>query len=100
MSTFQVSYNGTKIDTEPMQFNPRYQFDILLPNEDVNYTLVIFTLRVVVVSIPSRTPINEDLDTLPVYEITSPIFWYLYRKLYAVNEMATQRVPISVGSRE
>ena len=30
MSTFQVRYNGTRVDTAPMQSDPRYQFGIVL----------------------------------------------------------------------
>ena len=32
ISTFQVKCNVTKINTTPMQFNPRSQFVIVLPN--------------------------------------------------------------------
>ena len=75
MSTFQVRYNGIGINAASMQFDPRYQFGIVLPNEDVNNTVVKFTLRGIVMGVPIRIPSNEELDTLPVYEIKSSLFW-------------------------
>ena len=32
-------------------------------------------LRCIATGVTIRTTINEDLDTLPVYDITSPMFW-------------------------
>ena len=52
MSTFQVRYNVTIINTSPIQFNPRSQFGIVLPNKDDNDTVVKFTLRSIVTGIP------------------------------------------------
>ena len=45
ISSFQVSYNVTIIDTAPMYFNPRSQFGIVIPNGYVNNTLVKSTLK-------------------------------------------------------
>ena len=74
MYTYQVRYNGTIIDTTPMQFNPRYQFVIVIPNEDANNTVENFTLRGVAVDVLIKTPIYKELDTLSMYEITSSLF--------------------------
>ena len=53
--------------------------------------MVKFILRDIAVGIPTITPRYVDMDTLTVYEITSTLFWYLYRKLHAENEMTTQQ---------
>ena len=59
-----------------MQFDPRSQIDIIIPNKDANDTMVKFMLRGISVGIPIITPIYEEMDTIPVYEITRPLFWY------------------------
>ena len=75
LSIFLVRYNDTKIDTEPMHFRSVSEFGIDISNEYANNNVVIFTIRAISVGVPIRTPSNEDLDTLPIYEITSPLFW-------------------------
>ena len=75
LSIFLVMYNDTKIDTEPMHFRSVSEFGIDISNEYANNNVVIFTIRAISVGVPIRTPSNEDLDTLPIYEITSPLFW-------------------------
>ena len=80
MFTFQVSYNITRINTPPMQFDPRYQFDTFLPNEYANNTIVNFTLRGIAVGSPIISSSYEELKTLPIYERISPLFWYPSRK--------------------
>ena len=62
----QVKYNGTLIDTVPVQFDPISQFGIVPLNEDVNYTVVKFTLIGIVVGLPIRTPSDQELYTLPM----------------------------------
>ena len=57
----QVRYNGTLIDTVPVQFDPISQFGIVPLNEDVNYTVVKFTLIGIVVGLPIRTPSDQEL---------------------------------------
>ena len=57
-----------------MQFDPRSHFGIVIPNDYVNDTVVNFTLRGISAVVPFRTPIDEDMNTLPVYGITSPLF--------------------------
>ena len=74
-----------------MNFYPRSQIGIVLPNEDANNNVVKFTLRGIVTGVTIRTPSDEDLYTLPVYEITRSLFWDLSRKFQAENEMATQQ---------
>ena len=91
VSTFQVIYNGTVINTVSMQFKPRSQFVIVLPNEYTNNTVVKFTIRGVCMGVPVRTTINKYLDTLSVYKIKIPLFWDLSRKLHIENEMNTQQ---------
>ena len=71
-------YNGDRIDTATMQSNPRSKFGIVLHNEDDNNTVVKFALRGI-------TPSDEELETLPVYKIRSPLFFDPSRKLHAVN---------------
>ena len=100
LSTFQVRYNGTGINASSMQFDPRSQFGIVLPNEDVSDTVVNFTLRGIVMGVPIRIPSNEELDTLPVYEIKSSLFWDPSRKLHAEMKWLHKRFPISVGSSD
>ena len=86
MSNFQVWYNGTKINTAQIQFDPRYQFLIVLPNNNANDTYVKFTFQGIVTRVAIRTPRDEYLDTLAIYEITSPILWDPMSKLHAENE--------------
>ena len=50
-----------------------------------------FTLRGIDAGIPNRTPSDEDMDNIPVYDIISPLFWDLYRKLHVGNVLATQQ---------
>ena len=60
----QVRYNGTLIDTVPVQFDPISQFGIVPLNEDVNYTVVKFMLRDISAVVPIRTPSDQELYTL------------------------------------
>ena len=53
--------------------------------------MVKFTIRGIAEGIPIRTHRCGELDALPVYEITSPLFWDPSRKLHTENEMATQQ---------
>ena len=62
-----------------MKFDPRYKFGIFLPNVNYNYTLIKLTIRSIYVVSPIRTPINEEVYTLLVYEMTSPFFWTVYK---------------------
>ena len=66
-----------------MQFDPRSQFGIIIQNEYANDTVVKLTLRGIVMGVPIRTPINEDMETLTKYKITSPLFCDPYSKLNA-----------------
>ena len=52
--------------------------------------MVKFVLRGNSSGVPIRTPRNEDLEILPVYEIISPLFLYQSRKVHAENGLATQ----------
>ena len=57
-----------------MKFDPRYQFGIVITNEDANDTLVKFNIRCIDAGVPVRNPTDEELETLPIYEITSSLF--------------------------
>ena len=94
VSTFIVRHNGTRTSTAPIHFDPRYQFGIVITNEDANDTLVKFNIRCIDAGVPVRNPTDEELETLPIYEITSSLFWDPSRKLLAKNEMATQQVTL------
>ena len=85
MSTFLVRYNGTIIDTAPMYLYPRSQFGTVPPNEDANNTVVKLTIIGVATGAPIRTPSDEEMDTLPIYEIPSPLFWDPSSKFHAEN---------------
>ena len=71
-----------------MQFDSWYQINIVLPKNYVNDTIVKFTLQGIAIGVKIRAPSDEDMDTLPVYEITSLLFWEPTRKLTAENEVA------------
>ena len=91
MSNFQVCYNGTRIDTEPMKFGTRYQFGIFLPNKEDNDTIIKFTLWGIATGATIRNPRNKYLDTLPVYKIKIPLFWDTAIKSHAKNKEAVHK---------
>ena len=100
MYTFQVRYNCTIINTSPMKFKPRSQFGIVISNVDAKDILVNFSRIVVAAGVSIRTSRNEELDTIPMYEITSPLFCDLSRRLHTKNEMdAHQGTNISISQR-
>ena len=60
-------------------------------NEDDNNIVVNFTLRGISAGFLIITPSDQELDTLPVYEITIPLSRDLYSNFHAENEMASQQ---------
>ena len=60
-----------------MKFDPISQFGIVLPNEDANDTIIKLTLWGITSGVKIRTPSYEEMDTLPVYDINSSLFWDL-----------------------
>ena len=85
MSTFKFIFNGNKSDTAPMDFDPESHFGIVLPDQDVNNSIIKCMLRGVAARVNIRTPSDEEMENLPMYEITSPLFWDPMRKLHAEN---------------
>ena len=59
MPTFQVWYNGTRIDTMSIQFDPISQFGFVLPNKDANGMIVKFTLQGIDNGVTISNPNNE-----------------------------------------
>ena len=49
-----------------------------------------FNIKGVATGVNIRTPRDEKMDTLPMYEITIPLFWDPTRKLHAENEILVQ----------
>ena len=47
-------------------------------------------LRGVAARVNIRTPSDEDLDTLPLYEITIPLFWDPKSKFHDENEITVE----------
>ena len=71
------------MEKEPIQFDPIYQFNIVLLNEDNNYTIINLTLRGITAGFNIKTPSDEELENLPVYDIASDLFWDPTRKFHA-----------------
>ena len=42
-------------------------------------------LKVIEAGVPIKTPRDEDMETLPVYKITSHLFWDTNKKLHTEN---------------
>ena len=85
MSTLKIQYNVTRVEKALMQFDSISQFRIFFLNEDVNETIIKFTLRGISAGFIIRTPGDEDLDTLPMYKITCSLFWYSTSTLHVEN---------------
>ena len=88
MSNVLFWYNSTRVDTEPIQFYPIFQFGNVLPNNNDNGTIVKFNIQGIATEVTIRNPRNEDLETLSVYEITSTFFWDKMSKFHYKNEEA------------
>ena len=71
-----------------MKFDSRSQFGIFLPNEYSNNTIIKFKLRGSVEVVTISTTSDKDLYTLPVYDITTPLFLDPTRKLHSENEIS------------
>ena len=100
MSTSQVRYNGNRVDTVPIQFDPRHQFVIILPNEDANHTIIKLTLWGIADGIIIRNPRDEELDTLPVYKTTSSLFWDPTRNPHAENEVVVNQGEVIINRKQ
>ena len=96
MSNFKVCHNATRIYMAPMKLDPRSQFVFVLPNEYANNTVVNFTIIGIAMGAPIRTPRNEELDTFPVYEITSPYFGTCLENFTPKMKWIQNRLSISV----
>ena len=59
--------------------------------EDVDDIIIKFTLWGISVGVNVRNQGYEELDILPVCDITSPLFWYPKSKLHAENEVSVQQ---------
>ena len=70
-----------------MEFDPIFQFGVVFLNENANNTIINFTLRGVAMGVKIRVPSDEELDTLPVYDINSLRFLDPTSKLYVENEI-------------
>ena len=75
-----------------MIFYPISQLVVVLPNKYNNYTIVKFALRGISARINIRNSSDEDLDTLPVYDITSPLFGEPTSKFHDKKEEAMLQV--------
>ena len=75
LSSFQVRHSGTRIDSTPMQHDDRSLFGIVLDTEKKGRVVIPFSLRGTSAGFMIRTPDDEDLDNLDVFDITSTLAW-------------------------
>ena len=75
LSSFQVRHSGTRIDSTPMQHDDRSLFGIVLDTEEKGRVVIPFSLRGTSAGFMIRTPDDEDLDNLDVFDITSRLVW-------------------------
>ena len=75
LSSFQVRHSGTRIDSTPMQHDDRSLFGIVLDTEEKGRVVIPFSLRGISAGFMIRTPDDEDLDKLDVFDITSRLVW-------------------------
>ena len=75
LSSFQVRHSGTRIDSTPMQHDDRSLFGIVLDTEKKGRVVIPFSLRGTSAGFMIRTPDDEDLDNLDVFDITSTLTW-------------------------
>ena len=75
MSTPQVRDSGTRVDTTWVQHDETSNYGVVLDSEEHGRLIVPFTLNGVSSGFSVSSPDDEELEQLPIFEITSSLYW-------------------------
>ena len=75
LSTFQARWSGTRVDNVPVSQDPTSEFGIVLHSEEDGREIVPFSMRGTSIGFKVRRPLDEDLESLPIFDVTSSLHW-------------------------
>ena len=75
LSSFQCRYSGTRLDNVPMSQDDRSEYGIVIDSDEHGRVVLPFNLKDSSTGFAIRTPDDEDLNTRPLFEITSQLPW-------------------------
>ena len=90
MFKLQSCWLGKIVDNNPVQNNPSSILGLILHNKDTYDTVISFKLHGVSTGLDIRTPSYEDMEILPIYEVTRQLLWESQDTIYAKNDKAAQ----------
>lgn len=93
----QMRYNGLQVSDVPVQFDSNSTHSIRLPATVADAPEIPLTLRGVCSGFTTRKPTEEELNSLPHLEMTSPDTWHPWsaelaeKEQYTVESLENQR---------
>ena len=91
MSTPQVRDAGTRVDTTWVQHDSTSNFGIVLQSEEYGRLVVPFTIDGASSGFSISSPDDDELEELPIFEITSSLHWDPSSNSHAENEARSQK---------
>ena len=91
LSTPQVRDSGTRVDTTWVQHDATSNFGLVLEDGEHGRLVIPFTLDGVSGGFSITSPDDEELDQLPIYEITSSLHWDPNSEDHAKTEARSQK---------